>query len=177
MNFASKLFTIAAGCLLLVGLAGRAGAEGQKIAVIITQKLLTQTEAGKIAASKLQTKKKDAQERLDKKAKDITDMQEGLAKRQMVLSEDERGKAVADLDREQRDGLRMKEDLERELQKAENEVLGGVNKFLSKIVIDYGKKNGYDMIIDASATLYFADSADITDDVIKAANAAYKKGD
>jgi len=177
MKFASKLFTVAAGCLLLVAVASGADAEEQKIAVIITQKLLTQTEAGKVAASKLQDRKKDAQQKLDKKAKDITEMQESLAKRQMVLSEDERTKAAADLEREQRDGLRLKEDLERELQKAENEVLGGVNKFLTKIVVDYGKKNGYDIILDASASLYFADGADITDDVIKAANAAYKKGE
>jgi outer membrane protein len=177
MNSISKLFTVATVCLALVAVAGRSHAESPKIAVVITQKLLTQTEAGKKAAEKLQAKKKSAQEKLDAKAKEITEMQESFQKKVMLLSDDEREKAGGDLERAQRDGARLKEDLERELQKAENEVLGGVNQLLTRVVVDYGKQNGYDMILDASASLYFSEAADITDDLVKAANAAYKKGD
>jgi len=152
-----------------------AHAEGPKIGVVITQRLLTQTEAGKGAAEKLQEKKKAAQSKLDSKAKEMQEMQEDLAKRAMVLSESERQKAAEDFDRKQRDAARMKEDLERELQKIEAEVLGGVNRFLTGVVVEYGKANGYDIVIDATATLYFSDAADITDALIKEANASYKK--
>jgi outer membrane protein len=150
-------------------------AESQKVAVVITAKLLSQSEAGKQAAAKLQEKKKVAQERLDAKAKEIKDLQEDLAKRAMVLSEDQRVKAREDFDRQQRDAQRMKEDLERELQKLESEVLGGVNKLLTQVIVDYGKQNQYDAIIDATATLYFSDATDVTDELIKAADAVYKK--
>jgi len=152
-----------------------ASAESPKVAVVITAKLLAQSEAGKQAAAKLQDKKKSAQERLDAKAKEIKDLQEELSKRALVLSEDQRVKAREDFDRQQRDAQRMKEDLERELQKLESEVLGGVNRLLSQVIIDYGKQNQYDAIIDATATLYFSDATDVTDELIKAADAVYKK--
>jgi Skp family chaperone for outer membrane proteins len=69
----------------------------------------------------------------------------------------------------------MKEDLERELQKAEQEILGSVNQFLGKVINEFGEKNGYDLIIDAQATVFFSDTPDVTDEVIKLADSQYKK--
>lgn len=146
-----------------------------KIAVLVPQRLLAQTKAGQEAADRLKAKKEAAQQQLDAKANEIKDMQEDLSKRVMLLSEDERAKAREEFERQQRDAKRMKEDLERELQRVEAQVLGEVNELLSDVVIAYGKDNGYDMIIDASATLYFSDKPDITALLIKAADAAYKK--
>ena len=92
-------------------------------------------------------------------------MQDDLVKRAMVLSEEERRKAKDDFERQQRDATRMKEDLEHELQRDESEILGQVNDFLGKIIVDFGKDHGYDLILDASAALYFSDGPDVTDQV------------
>ncbi len=158
----------------LLSAAGTAYAEDLKIGVVITQKLIAGTEIGKNAARTLREKKEAAQERLDRKADEIKDLQKDLEKRLMVLSDEEKEKAREEFERKQRDGLRLKEDLERELKKEEAKVLGEVNEFLSKVVIEYGEQHGYDVILDASAALYFSDRPDITEQVIAAADAAYR---
>ena len=96
-----------------------------------------------------------------------------MYKRQ-VLSESEKLKARDQFEQQQRDAQRMKEDLERDLQKSEEEILGGVNRFLSELVVNFGKENGYDLIVDASVAVYFSDEVDVTDKLIAAANAKYK---
>lgn len=162
----------------VTALAGRAAAEeakNLKIGVVITQRLIATTEIGKNAAEKLRGKKEAAQQQLDRKASEISDMKKDLEKRLMVLKAEEKDRAREEFERKSRDGLRLKEDLERELQKEENKVLGEVNEFLSKIVIQYGKDNGYDLILDASAAIYFSEVPDVTSDIVDAADKAYKK--
>jgi outer membrane protein len=146
-----------------------------KIAVIIPQKLIATSKAGKEAGDKLKVKKDAAQKKLDAKAKELKTFEEGLRKRVMMLNADEKKKAGEDLERQQRDAQRMKEDLERDLQKSEQEILGEVNRFLGKVITDFGEQNGYDLILDAQAAVYFSDTPDVTDQVIKLADSQYKK--
>jgi outer membrane protein len=174
MKIRSSLLIAAVVCLGVTGSSVPARAQELKIGVVMTQKLLATTEIGKNAAGKLRAKKDEAQTKLDSKAGEITELKKDLEKRLMVLKAEEKDKAREDFERRQRDGLRLKEDLERELQKEENKVLGEVNEFLSKVVVEYGKSNGYDLIIDASAALYFSEKPDITDAVVAEADKAYK---
>lgn len=146
-----------------------------KIALIIPQKLIAKSKAGQDAAEKLKAKKEAAQKKLDAKADELKKQEEDARKRLMMLSADEKKKVGEELERQQRDGQRMKEDLERELQKTEQEVLGGVNQFLGKIITEFGEKNGYDLILDAQAVVYFSETPDVTDEVIKLADSQYKK--
>ncbi len=148
-----------------------------KIGVVVTPRLLSGTDAGKAAAETLKKQKEVAQEKLDKKAGELKAMQEDLSKRAMLLSDTEKAKARDEFDRRQREATRMKEDLERDLQRRENTVLGEVNRFLNKVIVEFGEKHDYDLIVDASATLFFSELPDITDEVIAAANEAQKKGD
>jgi Skp family chaperone for outer membrane proteins len=152
----------------------RAQESNLKVGLVITQKLLASTKIGKNAAEQLKGKKESAQEDLDRKAAEINDLKKDLEKRLMVLNAEEKDRAREDFERKSRDGLRLKEDLERQLQKEEGKVLGEVNQFLSKVVIDYGKAHGYDVILDASATLFFSEAVDITDEIIREADEAYR---
>lgn len=173
-----RLCTVLLTLGVLAAATGPAGAQDSKtlkIAVVIPQRLIASTEIGKGAAEKLRGKKDAAQQQLDRKASEIADMKKDLEKRLMVLKAEEKDRAREDFERKSRDGLRLKEDLERELQKEEAKVLGEVNEFLARIVMQYGKDNGYDLIVDASATLYFSETPDITDQIIAEANKAYKK--
>jgi len=165
---------LAAGLIATPVLGARARADDLKIAVLVPQRLLASTKVGKQAAEKLKKKKDEAQKKLDGKAAEIKKMQDDLVKRAMVLSEEERRKAKDDFERQQRDASRMKEDLEHELQRDESEILGQVNDFLGKIIVDFGKDHGYDLILDASAALYFSDAPDVTDQVIEVADKAAK---
>ena len=176
MNVRSSLAAILAAIVLMsVAPAGAQEVGGLKVGIVITAKLLAETEIGKNAAEKLRGKKDTAQSELDRKATEINELKKDMEKRIMVLNADEKQKAREDFERKNRDGLRLKEDLERELQKEEQKVLGDVNQFLSKVVIDFGKTNNYDLILDASSALYFSDAPDITDKIIAEADRAYSK--
>jgi outer membrane protein len=146
-----------------------------KIAVIIPQKLIATSKAGKDAAETLKSKKEAAQKKLDAKAKELKAYEDDVRKRIMMLSADEKKKVGEDLETKQREAQRMKEDLERDLQNVEQEVLGEVNRFLGKIIHDFGEKNGYDLILDAQAAVYFSDTPDVTEEVISLADSQYKK--
>jgi len=161
--------------LALVVCAAAPAAADMKIALIIPQKLIAKSQAGKDAAEKLKAKKDAAQKKLDAKAEQLKDYEEDARKRVVMLSADEKKKVGEDLERQQRDGQRMKEDLERDLQKSEQEILGTVNQFLGKVINEFGEKNGYDLILDAQAAVYFSDTPDVTEEVIKLADSQYKK--
>jgi outer membrane protein len=170
-----KIFALALGATLAFGwTAGTAHAE-MKIALIIPQKLIATCQAGKDAAEKLKVKKDAAQKKLDAKAEELKKYEADARKRVALLKDDEKKKVGEDLERQQRDAQRMKEDLERDLQKSEQEILGTVNQFLGKIINDFGEQNGYDLILDASAAVYFSDTPDVTEAVIKLADSQYKK--
>jgi Skp family chaperone for outer membrane proteins len=46
---------------------------------------------------------------------------------------------------------------------------------IEKTIKEYAKKNNYDFIIHGSAVLYADKAADITTDILKVVNDAYKK--
>ena len=164
------------GAALLVSTAAVTEAQAQnlKIGVIIPQRLLAEAKIGRQAFEKVKAHKEKAQGQLDTKAADLTRRQEDLKRRLKLLSDDEKRKALEELDETQREAQRLKEDLERDLQRHEGEVLAGVNEFLNKTITDYGKQHGYDLILDASAAMYISAVPDITDDVIRLADSTHK---
>ncbi len=161
--------------LTLSPVAGSAEAADLKVGVVVTQNLLGGATAGQQAFDKLKGKKELAQEKLDKRTEELKEMEADLQKRAMVLSVEERKKAAEDFDKRQREGQRLKEDLERDLKREEAELMGGVNRFLSRIIIEYGEANGYDLVLDAQAAVYFSETMDITEAVVERANAEWKK--
>jgi len=145
-----------------------------KIGYIIPQRLIAETKVGKKAAAELKKKMESANSDLQKKMADVKALQKDLEKRAMVLSDSERKKASDQMEKELVEAKRMKEDFQRSLQKAEGTVMGKVNEYLRGVIQEFGKKNGYDLILDASTLLYISDKADLTDQVIKAADAKKK---
>ena len=162
--------TLVAAVFLLVSVPAVVRAEGLKIGYIITQRLLIESKAGKEAGEKLKKRLAQAQGGLDKKVAEIKDLEEDIQRRLTVLSEAERRKVMEEHERQLREAKRLREDFQRELDKAEAEVMGGVNEYLREVIQDYAKDNGYDLILDANTLLYISEKADVTNGVIKAAD-------
>jgi outer membrane protein len=162
------------GAMFAAVLPQSAHAEELKIGVVIPQMLLARSEVGKAAAERLKAKKEDAQAKLDDITGELKELQDDLMKRAMMLSDEEKQKAGEDMERRQREAARTKEDLERGLQKTEQEVLAEVNEFLSGAMAEFGEQNGYDFILDAQAAVYFSKGTDITERVVEFVNEDYK---
>ena len=80
------------------------------------------------------------------------------AEKQTVI--DEKKKAVMDFDRKTQD----------ELLKERNEALGGILKDIEKVVTDFAKENGYDVVLNSRMLLYGDQQYDLTEQVMKKLN-------
>ncbi len=159
--------------LLSLLFAAPAVAEQLKIGYVEVPRLLIECEVGKAAQEKLKKKISTEQEKLDGKLEDIREFQEDVQKRAMMLSEAEQKKASEENERQVRDARRLREDLQRDLKKYEQQVMNEVNEKLRKVISQYGEDQEYDLILDAGTLLFVSTDADLTDDLIKAADKAY----
>ncbi|MFI2741708.1 OmpH family outer membrane protein [Zhouia sp. PK063] len=74
-------------------------------------------------------------------------------------------------------GQQLQQEQQQLAQESQTEIDSLVSK-VRKFVKDYGKKNGYTYILganDAGSVMYGEESKDITEEIVKELNAAYKK--
>jgi outer membrane protein len=140
-----------------------------KVAVVDMQKAIQSTEAGKKAKKELEGEFEKRKKELQKKEGDLKKMGEDLEKKRAVLSEEVLAKRQAEMQEEM---LKYRETLNKnqaEIQKKEQDLTRPILEKMRKIIGDTAKAGGYQMVLEASAGVLFAESSiDITDSVIKA---------
>ncbi|HYB97958.1 MAG TPA: OmpH family outer membrane protein [Candidatus Limnocylindrales bacterium] len=166
-----KKFVFSAAAFLVVASAAPAAAE-LKIGYIVTQRLMQETKLGKDAQATLKGRLEDAQKKLDGKLESVKKLEADVEKRMAVLNEDEKKKLGDEYEKQLREAKRMKEDYQRDLSKAEAEVMGNMTQKLRGVIEKFAKENGYDLILDASVTLYVSGDGDVTDEILAAADKA-----
>lgn len=154
-----------------------AWAADTKIGYLDMQQTLNLSEAGKVAKAQLQEKLKKYQEQINAKQTDLQKLKTDLEKQGMTLNESARSAKEKDYQQKLKDFQRFTKDAEEDLQARDAEFTKKILESLEKIVQEFGQKNGYAMIFDArSAGLLYADkAADLTEQILKALNAAAKK--
>ena len=118
---------------------------------------------------------------LKKQKDEIDSLKEQLEKKASVMKDEERGNLEEDYRKKLRDFERNYKDSQAELQQKDNELTGGILKELQEVIHEYGEREGYTLILEAtsSAVLYGAKSADLTDAIMEEYNTlhpAKKKG-
>ena len=73
----------------------------------------------------------------------------------------------------QREIDRMKEDLQADVERDRNEILGGSTDKMAAIIKKIAEQRGFDMVVDAQFALYFKDTMDITKEATAAYDQAY----
>ena len=118
------------------------------------------------------TKKKDDKEKkLKQKSDDIEKMQSKLS----LLKDKEKDKEQQKLDSAVKDFRQIYGQARVDLKKERDERMKEIVDDIEKTIKEYAKKNNYDFIIHGSAVLYADKAADITTDILKVVNDAYKK--
>lgn len=158
--------------LAVVAGAGAVPAEAAdlKIGYIVTPRLLAESKLGKESSAKLKAKAEAAEKGLEKKMNDIKKLQEDIAKRMAVLNESEKAKLSEEYEKQLRDAKRMKEDAQRDFDKARGEIENNMMSKFRTVIEKFAKDNGYDLVLDAGTLLYISQKADITNEVIQAAD-------
>ena len=141
-----------------------------KIGCIDLQKVLYESEAGKKAKSDIDALIKSKQSALDEKRKVIEKLRGELEKQASVLSPEAKKSKQDELEKMEREYLRVAQDSDTEVRKKDNELRDIILKEILELVNKVGNEEGYTLIIERGTVLYLDKVIDITDEVIKKYN-------
>lgn len=162
----------------LVGLliAGAAAAE-MRVAVVDMQRALNECDAGKRAKDQVKSKFERAQDQLKRQRESLDSRREDYEKKASVMREEERRNLEKVLEGETLEFKRKYEDFQRDLKRTDAELTSGIVEELYGIVNDYGREQGYTLVLEASsgALLYADKSLDITDQIVALHNSSPRK--
>jgi outer membrane protein len=154
---------------LLAGLAGTAEAAGTRIGYVDVQRVLVRSVAGVAAREQLERDKVTMQKDVDSRKTEVDKLRDELEKKGLVLSGEARREKEETLQRKVRDLRRLAEDLEKELQRKEQQATQRILGELTGVIEKLGKERGFLLIVErrSGGVIYGDPEADVTDEVIK----------
>lgn len=167
-----KIFGFVLAALLFAAVP--AGAAAGKIGVIDLQKVLRTSAAGQAAQKTIADKAQAFQKTMQSRQNDLKKLNDEFEKQKMMLSKEAIADKERDLQQKVKDFQRFGKDAQEELQQEDRQATSRILDEVAKIVKDLGVKQGYDLIVEKSTTLYAPESVDMTDVVIKAYDKKYK---
>ncbi len=156
------------------GAAAPPAAAPTKIGVINVRGAIVTTAEGKQASAELQSQFAPRNTELQNLGKQIQDAQ---AKGQLQTTpDDEKRRLARSIDAWTRSAQRKQQELQEDIQSAENEVAERIGGKMVEIVDRYARENGIAVVIDISAqstpVIYAASTVDITQDIVRLYDAA-----
>ena len=147
-----------------------APASSVRIAYIDVQRVLARSSAGVAAREQLEREKAVMQKEMDSKRVELEKLRDELEKKGPMLTPEARREKQEGFERKRRDGARMMDDYQKELEKKEQMLLQRVLQELSGVIERVGKEKGYYMIVEkrGASVLYASTDADRTDEIIRA---------
>jgi outer membrane protein len=159
----------AAFCLAIALFSTFASAQ-MKIGVVNVQKALADTDELKKAQADLAKKYQPRQDEMDKLQKDLESIDAQLNSGKL------NAQATAELQaqgtRKQRDQQRMADDMNADVEKDRQDILAKMSQKMQDVINKLAADKALDMIVEASQTLYFKPTFDMTADATSAYNKA-----
>ncbi len=150
--------------------------EGAKIAFVVLQRVVAESNDGKQASAKVQGLQQKKVAELNERQKALQGFQEKLDKSGAVMSESARGELAKQVERTQVDLQRATQDAQQEVQELQQQLQDEFQRRIAPIIEAVGKERGLHYIFNGpDSGLVWADAAlDITADVIKKFDAVTK---
>lgn len=169
-----RVLVASAAVLALTGAAVQAE---EKIGYVDLQRALNESDPGRKAKEEFKVEVDKLQAKLKKQKDDIDGLKDQLEKKALVMKDEERNNAEEDYRRKLRDFERNYKDSQADLQRKDGELTGAIIKELQDVIREYGEKEGFTVILEASnsAVLYGAKNADLTDSIIQQYNGRSRK--
>jgi outer membrane protein len=156
-------------CLGIALFASAASAQ-IKVAVINVQAALANTDELKKASADLAKKYQPRQEEMDKLQKDLESIDAQLNSGKLTPAQTTDLQAQGT--RKQRDQQRMADDMQADVEKDRQDILAKMSQKMQDVINKLAEDKGLDIIIEASQTLFFKPTFDITADATTAYNKA-----
>jgi len=145
-----------------------------KIAYINIKRVFNESKRGQKEKEAFTAKVNAKKKEVDKKQEEFKVFNEGLEKKAPMLSEQARRDKEKEYQQKAKELEWLVKDSNEELRKLEQQMLDKLMKSLQKVVEKLGAQENYTLILEetASSILYAPKEMDITDQVIKAFDAA-----
>jgi len=155
--------------------AGPALAE-TKIAYVDLQKALNLSKAGVAAKNKIAEQVKKYETEFKIKQEDLQKLKTELEKQAVLLSDSAKAQKERDFQQNVKELQRFQKDVKEVLQQQDADATKQILNELFEILQKLGKDKGYSMVIEKNegAVIYADESVDLTDELIKAFDAAQK---
>ncbi len=106
----------------------------------------------------------------EKEEKDMLDELRKLKDEQALLSDKAKAEKQTEMDDKARKYQEFRQKKQEELIKERNDMLGGILKDIEKIIEEFAKEQGYDMVLNSRTMLYGKETLDVTNEIIKRVN-------
>jgi len=156
------------GLALVVAWTGLSwAAQATKLGVVDVQQVLNQSQRGQAVKQKLEQERTGRQKDLDARQQELAKLQGEYEKQAPVLSDQAKREKKEALERRFRDARRVAEDANRDFEKRVREAEMETTREIFAIIQDYGKDQGFSIILERSSIIFGAAAVDVTGDIIK----------
>jgi outer membrane protein len=158
---------------MMAGLAlfvGPGLAEEVKIGVVDFQRFLTESNIGKAAQSEIEAEGAKMESDLKQQGSAIEALEKKMEADAMVLSEEKKEAQLREYRIKIGDLKALQQKYTVALKKKEQQLIGNVQQEASALAAELGKKEGYLLLIEKNAVIYYPTAIDVTDHLIQFAN-------
>jgi outer membrane protein len=167
----AKVLGVAVASALLAGAAAPARAQGLNIAVIDVNRVLNESEAGKVAKKKVEDRYQELKKQIDAKQGEARKMKEEIEKQKILMGKEKLREKEEALGAKVAELQQMAAKSEKEMQTRQNELTREILKVV-EVQVDKAVADGkIDLLLDKSAgVIHNTPSLDITDKVLEMVN-------
>jgi outer membrane protein len=166
-------------CICAISLATTAlAADETKLGAVDFRKVAQESEAGKKAASTLKEMNEKYQAQLNERAKDLEKLRKAFVDKMKDLPPAKRVAKEKELQKKFQEYREFGQKAEQEMAKKDKEVSDKIGEALEKVIKEYGKNNGYTVIVQKEGFIYSDgkhEVKDLTDEIQKLFDAEGKK--
>jgi len=143
------------------------GSQPIKIGVVDVQQVLNQSQRGQAVKQKLEQERIGRQKELDARQQELVKLQAEYEKQAPVLSDQAKREKKEALERRFRDARRVAEDANRDFEKRVREAEMETTREIFSAIQEYGKDQGFSVVLERSSIIFGAPTVDVTADIIK----------
>jgi outer membrane protein len=156
--------------MVMVSVISVNAADMGKIGVVDFQKVLIESETGKKVQAEMQEKGKGMEAKLMAAGKEIETLAEQMGREAMVMSKEKREEKQRELEIKKYDFQTLQKKYQAEFRELEGLQIEKIKNEIFTMAAKIGEKEGYTLIIEKSAVIYYPKAVDITDQLIKQYN-------
>jgi len=158
-----------AGLLLLAGINVNA-ADVAKIGVIDFQRFLMESEIGKAAQARIETEGTKMETDLQEQGDQIEVLRNMMERDAMVMSEAKREEKMREYRIKINDLKELQQKYKSNFKELEQRLIATIQKKALDLAQELGRKEGYMLMIERGAVIYYPEAIDVTDKLIEMAN-------